>query len=189
MDQSDQEVMSDEDNHYADTDYDDTDGDSVDVITTDCCDENSQKAENCSEGTSNNNKFSIDSILGLSKVGKHECKIDKDVESVKKIRLYWLTERNCGGVLYQSILELQQYGRPDPLPPDPGLLEYLPGPKMSPNHSPSDPSYVPYHLQQGSTPSSLLYANWLGSSPENKNSSHIFGLQAIRYCNENIQIS
>lgn len=77
------------------------------------------------------------------------------------------------GLLYQSILDLQKFDRTDPLPPDPGVREYIPS-KISPSCS-SDSSYVQY-LQHGVSPPSLLYTNWLGS-PETKSTSHIFGLQ------------
>jgi hypothetical protein len=75
------------------------------------------------------------------------------------------------------VIDLQQYGRPDPAPPDPGLLEFLSNSKSSSSqNTSSDSSYLPYHLHPG-TSSSFIYTNWLSSTGEHKNSSHIFGLQ------------
>lgn len=79
--------------------------------------------------------------------------------------------------LYGSIIELPQYGRPDPLPPDPGVLDFLSATKLSHGQSNSSETsgYSPYHLHAGTN--SLLYSSWLGAAADHKNASHIFGLQ------------
>lgn len=79
--------------------------------------------------------------------------------------------------LYQSVIDLQQYGRPDPAPPDPGLLEFISNSKVSNSQNSSDSAYFPYHLHPGTSSSSFIYTNWLNTAGDHKNSSHIFGLQ------------
>lgn len=74
---------------------------------------------------------------------------------------------------------MPQFVRPDPMPPDPGLLEILSSQNKAStsdaNNSDTATSYLSYHLHPGaSTTASVIYANWLGN--EHKN-SHIFGLQ------------
>lgn len=81
MNQNIQEV-SDEDNKFEDTDSDEADEDSVDVLTMDYSNENFQSEECCSEVKSGYSKFSIDSILGLSKVDKYVCGEDDKEDSV-----------------------------------------------------------------------------------------------------------
>lgn len=86
--------------------------------------------------------------------------------------------------IYPSVIELQQYGRPDPAPPDPSLLEFLSNSKVSASQN-SDSSYLPYHLHPGTSSSSFMYTNWLNATGDHKNSSHIFGLQGkvLHFCN------
>lgn len=80
--------------------------------------------------------------------------------------------------LYQSIIELPQFVRPDPMPPDPGLLDMLSSSKIPVGEggaSESSSPYLPYHLHPAASSTSLLYSNWLGT--DHKNASHMFGLQ------------
>lgn len=74
---------------------------------------------------------------------------------------------------------MPQFVRPDPMPPDPGLLEILSTQnKQSTATQSTNPdattSYLSYHLHPGASTASVLYANWLGN--EHKN-THLFGLQ------------
>lgn len=79
MNQNISQIVPDKDNKFLDTDYDDTDDDSVDILTTDYCNKNFENGGSYSEGKLNKNKFSIDSILGLSKVdNKYVCEDNKD---------------------------------------------------------------------------------------------------------------
>lgn len=72
---------------------------------------------------------------------------------------------------------MPQFVRPDPLPPDPGLLDILSSqtkPATSQGSNSDAAAYLSYHLHPGASSASVLYANWLGN--EHK-TSHIFGLQ------------
>ncbi|KAG5883096.1 hypothetical protein JTB14_010466 [Gonioctena quinquepunctata] len=169
-----------------DTDFDESDDDSVDIVSTDC---DVQKEQfSCGVTDNSNNKFSINNILGLSEI-RHTCDDTKEDEKltekcpvVRKVKCVKPTPisaaRNTGDI-YQSLLDFHKYGRPEPRPPDVSLNPYLP-PRLSPS---SESSYLPYPLQQGVGPSSLFYTNWLGTSPESKDSNHIFGLQAPKPTN------
>ncbi|XP_023022236.2 uncharacterized protein [Leptinotarsa decemlineata] len=189
MEQSDLDPVSDEEVN-TDTDFEDSDDDSVDIVSTDCDVDNFQKEEfSCAVADSNCNKFSIDNILGLSEV-KHSCNDKKDSEDdtekcsvvrrVKCVKPTPISAARSTGDIYQSILDLHKYGRPEPQPPDPGLHQFLPS-KLSPSNS--EASYLQYHLQHGIPPPSIFYSNWIGASPESKNSSHLFGLQAPKPVN------
>lgn len=156
-----------------------------------------QKEESC-DGVGNANKFSIDTILGLkskdNECNKHELKC-KETKCIKPTpvpaipRGKHLTINNTASLakhsflhaasLYGSIIELPQYGRPDPLPPDPGVLDFLSASKLSHGQSNSSEAsgYSPYHLHAGTNSASLLYSSWLGAAADHKNASHIFGLQ------------
>lgn len=71
---------------------------------------------------------------------------------------------------------MPQYSRPDQVPPDPGVLDFLTGPKLAHGQN-NSADYPPYHLHTAANSASLLYSTWLGSAPDHKNASHIFGLQ------------
>ncbi|KAH0808656.1 homeobox protein vab-15-like [Tenebrio molitor] len=179
--------MSDDDQNYLESDYTTDEEHSLDIVSTNQ-DEGSfaedQKEESSCEDSANANKFSIDSILGLNRKCKEDDKCDKGVpaKDIKFVKPTPLPAAPRTG-LYQSVIDLQQYGRPDPAPPDPGLLEFLSNSKSSSSqNTSSDSSYLPYHLHPG-TSSSFIYTNWLSSTGEHKNSSHIFGLQAPKPAN------
>lgn len=79
--------------------------------------------------------------------------------------------------LYSSIIEMPQYNRHDPVPPDPGVLDFLAASKLSQSNA-TDSPYSPYHLHAGAnSTASLLYSSWLGSATDHKSAGHIFGLQ------------
>lgn len=76
--------------------------------------------------------------------------------------------------MYQTIVDLPQFSRPNPLPPDPGLINLLGNSKNLnvENGSSEQPSYIPFG---GGASTSLMYSNWLAS--DQKNVGHLFGLQ------------
>ncbi|VEN64227.1 unnamed protein product [Callosobruchus maculatus] len=122
----------------------------------------------------NSSKFSIDNILGL----KH-CEEDK-VRCIKPTPISMKTDD-----IYQSMgnLAFQQYPLETQLPPDPGLLSYMAAAKASPTqHGSPETSYMQYSPST-TTSSSLLYSNWLSTSPDGKISAQIFGLQAPKTSN------
>ncbi|XP_018575320.1 homeobox protein vab-15-like [Anoplophora glabripennis] len=181
MNQNIRDVVSDEDNKFVDTDYGDTDDDSVDILTTDYCNTNFQSGGSYSEGKSNKNKFSIDSILGLSKVdNKYVCDNDNDESvDIKTIGLETKfvkpTPISASARILCPSIQLHQYRQSSSVPPDPGLLHYVPATKISPNNSTSEAALMSFHHQ---TAPSLLYTNWLKASSQEKNASHIFGIHA-----------
>ncbi|XP_072384074.1 uncharacterized protein [Diabrotica undecimpunctata] len=160
-----------------DTDDTEINDDSVDIVSTNCNERH----------ISDNNKFSIDNILGIGR-GKDMC-VGKDgsrdiqkclVTKVKCLKPTAIPASRNTGLLYQSILDLQKFDSVEPLPLDTEVHEYGP-PKISPSVS-SDSSFVHYHLQQAVSQPSLHYTSWLGTQ-EAKSTSHIFGLQAPKPCN------
>lgn len=75
--------------------------------------------------------------------------------------------------LYQSMLELQRFPRPDALPPDPGhVLQYMTNQGSS---ATLDANFLPYQLQSASSTSSSVYSNWLAGTSDIKG-GHLFGL-------------
>lgn len=134
----------------------------------------------------NSNKFSIDRILGISKSDEDDSSKDKsdvvqcnnhDIKFVKPLPL----QPTRVASLYQSLVEIPEFNRPDPAPPDSTLIDIITGCKLSPNQSAdSATSFHPY-IHPGTSSSSILYTNWLAN--EQKRSSHIFGLQGPKPSN------
>ncbi|CAG9836315.1 unnamed protein product [Diabrotica balteata] len=158
-----------------DTDDTEINDDSVDIVSTNCNERH----------ISDNNKFSIDNILGIGR-GKDMC-VGKDgsrdiqkclVTKVKCLKPTAIPASRNTGLLYQSILDLHKFDSAEPLPLDAEVHEYGP-PKISPSVS-SDSSFVHYHLQQAVSQPPLHYTSWLGTQ-EAKSTSHIFGLQGNNY--------
>lgn len=193
---------SEDDHHCSDESEYGSDDECIDILNGNNSDALSpaseeQKEESC-DGVSNANKFSIDTILGL-KSKDNECNRNelkcKETKCIKPTpvpaipRGKHLTINNRASLakhyflhaasLYGSIIELPQYGRPDSLPPDPGVLDFLSASKLSHGQSNSSEAsgYSPYHLHAGTNSASLLYSSWLGAAADHKNASHIFGLQ------------
>lgn len=76
MNQSDQYLLSEEDNtSFRDSDLN-SDEDSVDIISTDCVEEDFNKIS-CSGVNADKNKFSIANILGLDRVDVTHCDSSK----------------------------------------------------------------------------------------------------------------
>ncbi|EEZ98636.2 homeobox protein ceh-30 [Tribolium castaneum] len=174
--ESDREMSEDEHNFLeSGDDFTSDEEQSVDIVAEE------QKEESSCEESANSNKFSIDSILGLNR----KCKDEEEKISAKEIKFVKPTPLPAAPRtgLYQSVIDLQQYGRPDPTPPDPGLLEFLANSKSSSQNSSSETSYIPYHLHPGTSSSSFIYTNWLNATGDHKSSSHIFGLQAPKPAN------
>lgn len=113
MDQSDQEMLSDEENtSFRDSDIN-SEENSVDIISTDCGDEDFGKGPH-GDTNVNKNKFSIESILGIGQK-EVQCEdnngndnVDSDnyrTENVRKVKCIKPTPipaavRNTGGKLY-----------------------------------------------------------------------------------------
>ncbi|GJQ74261.1 hypothetical protein Trydic_g19162 [Trypoxylus dichotomus] len=153
--------------------------------------------EDCSSSNSgvNRNNFSIDRILGLKSNDANECKqylnnitensdnsdSNRDSKFVKPTPIQ-IGPRN--GNVYQSIINMSQFPRTDPVPPDLHVSDVLPESKPQNNQqcnsSSAEPStYLPYHLH-GTSSTSLLYSSWLASDHK---PAHIFGLQAPKPTN------
>ncbi|XP_066246240.1 homeobox protein MSX-2-like [Euwallacea similis] len=142
--------------------------------------------------SSTNNKFSIDSILGLNaRVNENNRSPHEESENVQNESVRFIkptpinaANRTDSSLYHQPILE--RFPRPEPLPPEPpgSLLEYIANQnKLIQNRSTTEGNFLPYQLHPTGSTSAVLYSNWLGGVSDVKGSSHLFGLPGPKPAN------
>ncbi|XP_030747749.1 homeobox protein vab-15-like [Sitophilus oryzae] len=141
-----------------------------------------------------NNKFSIDSILGLNRDGRKDglesgggCEVISDGEDARREEVTFIKPTPISavpraGALYQSLIDLQPFTRQEDQSVD--ILEYISSRKLdSRQQAGVEGRFVPYDLQQSATATSILYSNWASTTSDGKSTNPLFSMQVPKPTN------
>ncbi|XP_018326531.1 homeobox protein ceh-30 [Agrilus planipennis] len=149
-----------------------------------------------SNGIVGDNKFSIDSILGIrdsqsddctkrrSECGSANNEVNEQKGKFVKPSAFSATLKS--GSLYHTILDLPHLASSNYASSEATILRNF-GDALSANIVASSADVfrgqIPQEMPFGSTPNTVFYGNWLGNIHDHKASSHLFGVQTPKSSN------